>query len=61
MKEYLKKQLKIINNKVNIIEINGVNYIFLTDLVRYKNYNAPVYVITKWMSNKCSFDYYCLW
>ena len=61
MKEYLKKELNVINNKVNVVEVNGVNYISLTDLARYKNGNNPGDVIIKWMSNKSSFDYYCLW
>ena len=36
-------------------------YISLTDLAKYKNSNNPGDVIIKWMSNKSSFDFYCLW
>ena len=41
--------------------VNGVDYISLTDLARYKNSNNPGDVIIKWMSNKSSFDFYSLW
>ena len=37
------------------------DYISLTDLARYKNESNPGDVIIKWMSNKSSFEFYCLW
>ena len=43
------------------MRVNGVDYISLTDLARYKNPNNPGDVIIKWMSNKSSFDFYSLW
>ncbi len=44
-----------------MIRINEIDYISLTDLARYKNSNNPGDVIIKWMSNKSSFEFYCLW
>ena len=61
MKEYLNKELNVINNKVNVVEVNGVNYISLTDLARYANNEDPSGVIRNWMSNKTSFSFYSLW
>ena len=43
------------------MRIGDVDYISLTDLARYKNPLTPGDVIIKWMSNKSSFDFYCLW
>lgn len=49
------------DNLVKVMRFNGVDYISLTDLARYKNPNNPGDVIIKWMSNKSSFDFYSLW
>lgn len=62
MKEkIIKLQLNVKENLINIIRVENVEYISLTDLAKYKNSNNPGDVIIKWMSNKTSFDYYCLW
>lgn len=53
--------MKVKDNLINIIRVNNIDYISLTDLARYKNPNNPGDVIIKWMSNKSSFDFYCLW
>lgn len=57
----IKTELKINDTLVNVVKINDINYISLTDLARYKNSNTPGDVVIKWMSNKSSFDFYCLW
>ena len=43
------------------MKVGNIDYISLTDLARYKNPLNPGDVIIKWMSNKSSFDFYCLW
>ena len=48
-------------NEIRVMRIDNEDYISLTDLARYKNSNNPGDVIIKWMSNKSSFDFYCLW
>ncbi len=53
--------INVQNNLINVIRIDNIDYISLTDLARYKNPNNPGDVIIKWMSNKSSFDFYCLW
>ena len=60
-KEIVKTQLKVKDTLVGIMRIGDVDYISLTDLARYKNPLTPGDVIIKWMSNKSSFDFYCLW
>lgn len=62
MKEkIIKTQMKVKNNLVNVMRVGNIDYISLTDLARYKNPLNPGDVIIKWMSNKSSFDFYCLW
>ena len=53
--------MNVKDNLINVIRLNNIDYISLTDLARYKNPNNPGDVIIKWMSNKSSFDFYCLW
>ena len=61
MKNNIKTTMNVNNNLVSVLNIEGEDYISLTDLARYKNQNEPGDVIIKWMSNKSSFDFYSLW
>ena len=54
-------ELNVKENKIGVMRLGNVDYISLTDLARYKNAENPADVINKWMSNKDSFDFYCLW
>ena len=58
---FVKTELNIKNNLIKVMRVNNADYISLTDLARYKNSENPGDVIIKWMSNKSSFDFYCLW
>ena len=60
-KGLVKAQMKVKDNLVNVMRVGDIDYISLTDLARYKNPLTPGDVIIKWMSNKSSFDFYCLW
>ena len=60
-KDLLKTEINVINNKIGIMRIGDVDYISLTDLVKYQNPEDPSGVIRNWMSNRNSFDYYDLW
>ena len=57
----VKTQMNVKDNLISVMRINSVDYISLTDLARYKNPENPGDVVIKWMSNKSSFDFYCLW
>lgn len=61
MNEKIITKMHVKDNFVKVMRVNGVDYISLTDLARYKNPNNPGDVIIKWMSNKSSFDFYSLW
>ncbi len=61
MKNNIKTTMNVNNNMVGVANIEGIDYISLTDLARYKNPDNPGDVVIKWMSNKSSFDFYSLW
>ena len=54
-------KMNVKDNLINVMRVNNVDYISLTDLARYKNTDNPGDVVIKWMSNKSSFDFYSLW
>ena len=61
MNNKIATKINVKDNLIGIMRINDKDYISLTDLARYKNESNPGDVIIKWMSNKSSFDFYCLW
>lgn len=46
-KEIIKTQMKVKDNLVNVMRVENVDYISLTDLARYKNPLTPGDVIIK--------------
>lgn len=61
MNNKITTKINVKDNLIGIMRIDNKDYISLTDLARYKNASNPGDVIIKWMSNKSSFDFYCLW
>ena len=61
MNNKISTKINVKDNLIGVMRINNKDYISLTDLARYKNESNPGDVIIKWMSNKSSFDFYCLW
>lgn len=55
------KTIEVKGISINYKRIDDSDYISLTDIAKYKNLDNPADVINKWMSNKDSFDFYCLW
>ena len=53
--------MNVNENEIKVMKVENEDYISLTDLARFKNSYNPGDVIIKWMSNKSSFDFYCLW
>lgn len=53
--------MNVNENEIKVMRVENEDYISLTDLARFKNSYNPGDVIIKWMSNKSSFDFYCLW
>ena len=61
MNNKIATKINVKDKLIGFMRINDKDYISLTDLARYKNESNPGDVIIKWMSNKSSFDFYCLW
>ena len=60
-KEIVKTEIKVKDTSIGIMRVGEIDYISLTDLAKFKNDRNPGDVVIKWMSNKSSFDFYCLW
>ena len=60
-KDIIKTEIKVMNNKVNILRINDNDYISLTDLARYVNEEEPKIPIQTWMRNKNVVSFLGLW
>jgi len=59
--DIIKETMKVKDQTVGVMIINGKEYISLTDLARYIDKDNPSDLIKQWMSNKDSFDFYGLW
>lgn len=60
-KDLIKTEMIVKDNIVNVIRINGNNYISLTDLARYANPEEPKIPIQTWMRNKNVISFLGLW
>ena len=60
-KDLIKTKMIVKDNIVNVIIINGSNYISLTDLARYANPEEPKIPIQTWMRNKNVISFLGLW
>ena len=61
MNNIITTKMNVNDNLISVMRVKNKDYISLTDLARYKNEYNSGDVIIKWMSNKSSFDFYCLW
>ncbi|MBR1414220.1 MAG: KilA-N domain-containing protein [Bacilli bacterium] len=59
--ELIKKELDVKGNKVSVTNVNGIEYISLTDLARYADEEEPRLPIRDWMRNKDVILYLGLW
>ena len=53
--------MNVNENEIRVMRIDNDDYIFLTDLARYKNPNDPSDVIKKWLSNYDTIEFLGLW
>lgn len=54
-------KMNVKDNLINVMRVNDVDYISLTDLASYANPTDPSGVIRNWMSTRNSFSFYSLW
>lgn len=57
----IKNEIVVQDRKINIINIDGYEYISLIDLARYADEEDPRYPIQNWMRNKEVISYLGLW
>lgn len=60
-KDLIKAKMIVKDNIVNVVRIDGSNYISLTDLARYANPEEPKIPIQTWMRNKNVISFLGLW
>ena len=56
-----KAEIIIFETKVRVINSNGVDFICITDLARYKNNKRPDAVISSWINAKPNFELIYYW
>ena len=61
MDSTIKTEIEVNDEKIKVLRINGVEYISLTDLAKFKNDKNPANVIIHWLSNKDTALYVGLW
>ena len=59
--EIIKSELDVKGSKINVVKVDGYEYISLTDLARYADEDDPRYPIQNWMRNKDVISYLGLW
>ncbi len=60
-KDNIKSQMIVKDQVINVIRINDVEFISLTDLARYADEDDPRYPVQNWMRNKDVISYLGLW
>ena len=60
-KDNIKAQMIVKDQVINVIRINDVEFISLTDLARYADEDDPRYPVQNWMRNKDVISYLGLW
>lgn len=53
--------LKVLDQDINTIKINGENYISLTDMAKTKNKDRADYIIQNWMRVRYTIEYLGIW
>lgn len=60
-KDNIKTEIKVNEQKISVLRIDGHEYISLTDLARYADEDDPRFPIQNWMRNKDVISYLGLW
>ena len=61
MKDNIKSEIVLQNQIINIIRIDGKEYILLTDLAKTQNNEAPADVVKNWLRNKETISFLGIW
>lgn len=60
-KDNIKAEIRVNEQKISVLRIDGHEYISLTDLARYADEDDPRFPIQNWMRNKDVISYLGLW
>jgi hypothetical protein len=55
------KTLQVQTSNINILNINGIDYICITDIAKIKNPVEPKDVVKNWMRTKSTIEFLILW
>ena len=62
MKNYIiKSEMDVKGSKINVVRVNGYEYISLTDLAKTQNDEAPADVVKNWLRNKETISFLGVW
>ena len=57
----IKSELDVRGSKINVVRVNGYEYISLTDLAKTQNNEAPADVVKNWLRNKETLSFLGVW
>ena len=60
-KDLTKSEITVNDIKISIMKINNIDYISLTDLVKYQNSSDPSFTVKNWLRRISTIDYVGLW
>ncbi|MEK6921716.1 MAG: KilA-N domain-containing protein [Nanoarchaeota archaeon] len=58
------KKKEIVNVEgidIDVINVNSIKYISLTDIARKKNPEEPRFVVINWLRNRNTVEFLCIW
>ncbi len=56
-----KKNIKVKGLSISLAQMNQEDFICITDIAKYKNFNEPADIIKNWMRNKDTIELLGLW
>ena len=57
----IKSEMDVKGSKINVVRVNGYEYISLTDLAKTQNDEAPADVVKNWLRNKETLSFLGVW
>lgn len=57
----IQSEMDVKGSKINVVRVNGYEYISLTDLAKTQNDEAPADVVKNWLRNKETISFLGVW
>lgn len=55
------KKIEVLGNTIQVITIDKMEYISISDMASYKNFTAPKDVVKNWLRNRSSIEFLGIW